>query len=187
MTASRLAGSADQPPSGGNDNPRRHRTSRETGDTGRATGTAAQGPGRRTARGERQAERQSARRYTPSICSIPTIPCWRFLPRRANARLRLARRSFPPGRREAVAYCTHLYDWDWSPKAVQSRHIPRGLPTPPAAALNRGQNAGSSVNGSRHTGSAVRRLDANDQQWLSSDADRLQRYPNCSDCVGLSR
>jgi len=63
---------------------------------------------------------------------------------------------------------------------------PGGLPHPAVGAQPR-VHVGSSVNGSRHTGSAVRRLDANDQQWLSFYADRPQRYPNCYDCVGLSR
>jgi len=63
---------------------------------------------------------------------------------------------------------------------------PGASPTPQPRAQPR-IDVGSSVNGSRRTASSVRRLDANDQQWLSFYADRLQRYPNCSDCVGLSR
>lgn len=64
--------------------------------------------------------------------------------------------------------------------------LPPPGPPPPTARAQPQAHVGS-INGSRHTGSAVPRLDANDQEWLSFYADRLQRYPNCYDGVGLSR
>jgi len=76
--------------------------------------------------------------------------------------------------------------WYWSPRPIKSRQPGAGVCHPAVGAQPR-VHVGSSVNGSHHTGSAVRRLDASDQQWLSLYADRLQRYPNCYDCVGLSR
>jgi len=60
MAASCRAGSADQPPSGGNGNPHWHRTSRAMGDTGGRPGPQPNAREGRTARRERGAKHSVA-------------------------------------------------------------------------------------------------------------------------------